>query len=78
MKKIIFNLFLITITLLLSLIVVLSTIGVETNKFNKLITRKASEIKNKNEKVNNKSYFNFVLSNNFCNHHIINDRFRNE
>ena len=48
MKKIIYNLFLITITLLLSLIVVLSTIGIETNKFNKLITRKASEIKNIN------------------------------
>ena len=42
MKKIIFNLFLFLIFLLILLIVTLSTTGIETNKFNKFISGKAS------------------------------------
>ncbi len=48
MKKIIINLFLLTFILLLILITILSTVGIETNKFNKLISDKASQYKNIN------------------------------
>ena len=48
MKKILINLFLIFIFLIISLIVILITIGIETNKFNKFISDKASITKNAN------------------------------
>ena len=44
MKKIISSLFLTIITSLIILIFVLSTIGIKTNKFNKLISYKISQI----------------------------------
>ena len=44
MKKIFINLTL-SILLFISLIVILSTLGIETNKFNKFISDKASKIK---------------------------------
>ena len=46
MKKIIFNLIL--FIFFFSLIIILSTIGIETNKFNKLISKKVSQNKNIN------------------------------
>ena len=46
MKKFIINLFLILVFLIISVIVILSTIGIETNKFNKLISEKVSQTKN--------------------------------
>ena len=51
MKKIIINLFILIIILFLSLIAVLSSIGIETNKFNKLISDKVSETKSVNLKL---------------------------
>ena len=48
MKKIIINFFLLTIIIMVVLLVVLSTIGIETSKFNKLISEKASQTKNIN------------------------------
>ena len=42
MKKTINYLFLFLIIFLISLITILSTIGIETNKFNKIISDKAS------------------------------------
>ena len=51
MKKIISYLILFTVILFTSLIVILSTIGIETNKFNKLITEKTSQGKNINIKL---------------------------
>ena len=51
MKKLIYRLFLILIILLSSLIAILSTIGIETNKFNKLISSKISQTKNINLKL---------------------------
>ena len=48
MKKIIINFFLLTIIIMAVLLVVLSTIGIETSKFNKLISEKASQTKNIN------------------------------
>ena len=46
MKKIFVNLILILIISIISFLTVLSTIGIETNKFNKFISDKASETKN--------------------------------
>ena len=46
MKKIIANLILLTFVLFTFLIVILSTTGVETEKFNKLISNKVSQTKN--------------------------------
>ena len=46
MKKIIINLILLLTILFISLIIILSTVGIETNKFNKLISDKASQEKN--------------------------------
>ena len=46
MKKIVINLILLLVILFLSLITILSTIGIETNKFNKLISSKAAKTKN--------------------------------
>ena len=46
MKKIFLNLILTISILIISLLVVLSTIGIETNKFNKFISDKVSESKN--------------------------------
>tara|TARA_B100000963_G_scaffold223492_1_gene194887 strand:- start:3071 stop:5242 length:2172 start_codon:yes stop_codon:yes gene_type:complete len=46
MKKIVINLFFIIIILTTIAIVILSTVGIETNKFNKLIIDKASQTKN--------------------------------
>ena len=45
-KKIIYNLFLIFIFIIILFISILSTIGVETDKFNKLITNKIANTKN--------------------------------
>ena len=46
MKKIVSYLILFTIISIITLIVILSTTGIETNKFNKLITEKTSQAKN--------------------------------
>ena len=46
MKKLIINFSLFLLFLLISIIVILSTIGFETNKFNKLISDKTSQAKN--------------------------------
>jgi len=51
MKKIVTNFVLLSIIILILLILVLSTIGIETNKFNKLISDKASQTKNINLKL---------------------------
>jgi hypothetical protein len=51
MKKIFTNSILLILILLIILIVTLSTIGIETNKFNKLISNKASQTKNINLKI---------------------------
>ena len=48
MKKIIVNLFLITTLLFILLLITLSTVGVETNKFNKFISNKVSQRQNIN------------------------------
>ena len=53
MKKIIFNITLLIFSLFITLVVILSTVGIETNKFNKLISEKIS--KNKNIFVNFKT-----------------------
>ena len=46
MKKLIINLTLILFFLIISVIIILSTIGFETNKFNKLISDKTSQANN--------------------------------
>jgi len=46
MKKIFFNLIFFLIILLILLLAILSTVGIETNKFNKLISEKTSKTKN--------------------------------
>ena len=46
MKKIIFNITLLFLTFFFALVIILSTIGIETNKFNKLISEKLSKNKN--------------------------------
>ena len=46
MKKIVTNLILIVIILFVSLIGILSSIGIETDRFNKLISNKVSQSKN--------------------------------
>ena len=51
MKKIIINFFLLIFIFVFSLAVVLSTLGLETNKFNKLISEKAAQSKNINLKL---------------------------
>ena len=51
MKRIL-NLFLLLIFILIALIITLSTIGIKTNKFNKLITDKVIETKNINLTLN--------------------------
>ena len=51
MKKIIKRLFLLITFLFISLITILSTTGIETNKFNKVISDKASQTKNINLKL---------------------------
>ncbi len=48
MKKIILNFILIILFLLITFVVTLSTIGIQTDKFNKLISNKISETKNIN------------------------------
>ena len=52
MKKIIINLFLFILILLIILIAILSTVGIETNKFNKLISDKVSQNKKINLELN--------------------------
>ena len=52
MKKIVLNFILIFIFLFISLVIVLSSVGVETNKFNKIIIKKISQTKNINLKLN--------------------------
>ena len=51
MKKIIINFFLLVLILFITLIIALSTVGIETNKFNKLIIKKTSQTKNINLKL---------------------------
>ena len=51
MKKILTNLILFVVLSLTTLIAILSTIGIETNKFNNLITEKTSKEKNINLKL---------------------------
>ena len=46
MKKVIFNIILLVVILFLALIILLSTIGIESNKFNKLISKKVFLTKN--------------------------------
>ena len=46
MKKFLFTIFLFILISLFSLIVILSTIGIETNKFNNLISKKISQTNN--------------------------------
>ena len=46
MKKIIFNFIIFILALIIILVAILATIGIETNKFNKLISDKASQTKN--------------------------------
>ena len=46
MKKVIFNIILLAVILFLALIILLSTIGIESNKFNKLISKKVFLTKN--------------------------------
>ena len=46
MRKIIFNLISLVFLALISLIIILSTIGVETNRFNNLISKKINETNN--------------------------------
>ena len=48
MKKIIINFTLVIIIIFIFLIIILSTIGVETNKFNRLVSDKISQAKNIN------------------------------
>ena len=48
MKKIFINLFYFVIILLITFIIILSSTGIETNKFNKLIIEKTSKLKNVN------------------------------
>ena len=52
MKKIVINLFILIFLLLVTLMAILSTIGIETNKFNKLISDKAAKTKNINLQLN--------------------------
>ena len=52
MKKIVFNFILIFIFLLVSLLIILSSYGVETDKFNKIIIKKISQTKNINIELN--------------------------
>ena len=56
MKKIIGYLIFITFLSLISLIIILSTLGVETDKFNKFISDKASQTKNIKLKLNKVKY----------------------
>ena len=51
MKKVIINFILFIFLLLIILIAVLSTVGIETDKFNNLITEKTSQAKNINLKL---------------------------
>ena len=48
MKKIVFNLVLIAFFSLIIFLITLATIGIETNKFNKLISDKVSKTRNIN------------------------------
>ena len=52
MKKIIINLILIIFFFIILLLITLTTLGIETNKFNKLITDKVSQRKNINLDLN--------------------------
>ncbi len=52
MKKIVFNFTLIFIFLFVSLLIILSSYGVETDKFNKIIIKKISQTKNIDIKLN--------------------------
>ena len=52
MKKIVINIFFIFTIILIILLLILSTIGIETSKFNKLITEKAAKTKNINLELN--------------------------
>ena len=52
MKKIVFNFTLIFIFLFVSLLIILLSYGVETDKFNKIIIKKISQTKNIDVKLN--------------------------
>ena len=45
-KKLIFNIILILLFFLITLLIVLSTIGLETDRFNQLISKKIGQTKN--------------------------------
>ena len=51
MKKIITNSILLVLSLLIILVFILSTVGIETKKFNNLISNKASQTQNINLKL---------------------------
>ena len=51
MKKIVTNFILFVVILLSTFIIILSTTGIETDKFNKLITEKTSQEKNLKVKI---------------------------
>ena len=52
MKKLVINFVIFLIFLIILFIVILSTSGIETNKFNKLISENVSQTKNINSKLN--------------------------
>ena len=52
MRRLIINFFLITILFLIIVVITISTIGIETNKFNKLISEKLAQTKNINLELN--------------------------
>ena len=52
MKKIIINLILAIIFLFITLLILLATVGIETNKFNKLISDNVNQSKNINLDLN--------------------------
>ena len=52
MKKVITNLILFIVIIFISIITILSTVGIETDKFNSLISNKASQTKNINLELN--------------------------
>ena len=52
MKKIVLNFLLLFLLFLIALIIILSTVGIETNKFNKFISNKAYQTKKINLALN--------------------------
>ena len=48
MKKLVNSIFLLILFIFISIIIILTTVGIKTNKFNKLISSKVSQSKNIN------------------------------